>query len=94
MFIDLQCVGRTYSGSNPDQPRGIMCIIVKLMCIIVLEQCIRLLSILYARLPVDSVERAFFIDTNQSFLGEWVKTENSSCWLHIPIFRVPTPCHN
>jgi hypothetical protein len=90
MFIDLQCVGRTYSGRNPGQPRAIMCIIVKLMRIIVLEQCIRLLSILYARLPVDAVELAFFIDTNQSFLGEWVK----NCWLHIPIFRVPTPCHN
>ncbi len=57
------------------------------MCTIVLELCIRLLSLLYVRLPVDEVEQAFFIDTNQSFLDDWAK---NYC-LHIPIFRVPTP---
>ena len=76
MFIDLQCVGRAYSDRNAGQPgpREIMRIIVKIMRIIVLEQCIRLpLSLLYACHPVDAVELAFFIDTNQSFLGEWVR---------------------
>ena len=73
MFIDLQCVGRTYSDRNAGQPREIMRKIVKIMRIIVLEQCIRLLSLLYACHPVDAVELAFFIDTNQSFLGEWVR---------------------
>ena len=87
MFIDLQRVGRTYSDSNAGQPREIMRIIVKIMRIIVLEQCIRLISLLYARLPVDAVEWAFFIDTKQSFLHDWVK----NCCLHIPIFRVLTP---
>jgi hypothetical protein len=62
-------VHRTYlQDRNPGQPRKIMRIIVKIMRIIVLEHSIRLLSILYARLPVDAVEQAFFIDTNQSFL--------------------------
>jgi hypothetical protein len=56
----------------------------------VLEHCIRLLSILYARLPVDAVELAFFIDTNYSFLGEWL----NNCCLHIRFLWVPTPCHN
>ena len=60
------------------------------MRIIVPERSIRQLSILSARLPVDAVEQAFFFDTNQSFLHDWVK----NCCLHIPIFRVPTPCHN
>jgi hypothetical protein len=60
------------------------------MRIIVLEHCIRLLSLLYARLPVDAVERALFINTYQSFLSEWVK----NCCLHIPIFQVHLPCHN
>ena len=68
--MDRQCVERAYSDGNSGQPRKIMCIIVKIMRIIVLEHCIRLLSILYARLPVDTVEQAFFIDTTRSFLGE------------------------
>ena len=41
-------------------------------------------------LPVDAVEQAFFFDTNQPFFHDWVK----NCCLHIPIFRVPTSCHN
>ena len=87
MFIDLQCVGSTNSDCNAGQPREIMRIIVKKMHIIVLEQCIRLLSLLYAHLPVDAVAQTFIIDTNQSILGEW----GGNRWLHIPIFRVLTP---
>jgi len=60
------------------------------MRIIVQESSIRLLSILYARLPVDVDEQAFFMDTYQSFLCAWVKY----CCLHSPIIRVLTPCHN
>ena len=65
MFIDLQCVGRSQAkrDSNTGQPREIMRIIEKIMHIIGLEQCIRLLYLLYARLPVDAVARAFIIDT-------------------------------
>jgi hypothetical protein len=37
------------------------------------------------RLPVDAVEQTFFIDTNESFLHDWVK--NCQCCLHTPIFR-------
>ena len=62
MYIHRQCVGRTYSDGNPGPPRKIMCIIVQIMRIIVLEFSIRLLSIHYARVPVDTVELAFFID--------------------------------
>ena len=67
-----------------------MRIIVKIMRIIVLEHCFRLLSILYVAFPVDAVELAFLIDTNQPFLGEWVK----NCCMHITIFWVLTLCHN
>ena len=70
--------------------RKIMCIIVKIMRIIVLEHCRRLLSILYTHLPAVAVERASFIDTNQSFLGVWVK----NCCLHVPIFRVQKVARN
>ena len=87
MFIDLQCVERTNSEHNAGQPREIMHIIVKIMRIIVLELCIRLFSLLYVRLPVDAIARAFMIDTNQSIISVWV--ENG--WLHIPSFRVLTP---
>ena len=64
MFIDLQCVGRSKRDRKPGQPREIMRIIEKIMQIIGLEQCIRLLYLLYERLPVDAVARAFIIDTN------------------------------
>jgi hypothetical protein len=37
----------------------------------------------FARLPVDVVKWAFFIDTNRSFLCSWIK---NSC-LHFPIFQ-------
>ena len=67
------------------QQRQIMCIVEEIMRIIVLERSIRQLSILSACLPVDEDVQAFFIDTNQSSLHEWVK----NCY--IPIFRVPTP---
>jgi hypothetical protein len=43
------------------------------MRIIVQELSIRQLSIVYARLPVDPGELAFFMDTYQSFLCAWVK---------------------
>ncbi len=49
--------------------------------IIVQERSFRQLSILSARLPVDADEQVFFIDTNQSFLHDWVK----SFFLHIPM---------
>ncbi len=87
MFIDLQCVELTNSEHNAGQPREIMRIIVKIMRIIVLEQCIRLLFLLYERLPVDAVVLAFIIDTNQSILLVWV----GNGWLHIPTFGVLTP---
>ena len=70
------------------------------MRIIVPERSIRQLSILSARLPVDAVEQAFFFDTNdsESFLRvrvhDWLKNCCQPECLHIPIFRVPTPCHN
>jgi hypothetical protein len=51
------------------------------------ERSIRQLSILSVRLPVDADEQAFFIDTNQSFLHDWVM---KICF-YIPILRVPTP---
>jgi hypothetical protein len=54
------------------------------------ERSIRQLSLLSARHPVDADEQAFFIDTYQSFLRDWVK----NCYLHIPIFRVPMPGSN
>jgi hypothetical protein len=46
----------------------LMSIIVKRMHIIVHKCSIRRLSLLYARLPVDPGEGAFFTDTYQSFL--------------------------
>ncbi len=49
-----------------------MRMIENIMRIIVLERSIRQLSILSARLPVDANVQAFFIDTNQSFLHDWV----------------------
>jgi hypothetical protein len=57
------------------------------MRIIVQERSIRQLSILSVRLPVDADAQVFFIDTNQSFLHDWV----NNCYLHVPIFRVLTP---
>jgi hypothetical protein len=57
------------------------------MRIIVQERFIRQLSLLSVRLPVDADVQASFIDTNQSFLHDWIK---KSC-VHIPIFRMPTP---
>ena len=87
MFIDLQCVGRTNSDCNADQAREIMRIMAKIMRIIALELCIRLFSLLYVRLPVDAIARAFMIDTNQSIISVWV----GNGWLHIPMFRVLTP---
>ncbi len=53
-----------------------------MMRIIVQERSIRQLSILSASLPVDADTQAFFIDTNRSFLRDWVKNH---C-LHILIF--------
>ncbi len=53
------------------------------MRVIVQERSIRQISILSAHLPVDADGQAFFIDTNKSFLHDWVK---NFC-LHIPIFR-------
>jgi hypothetical protein len=51
------------------------------------ERSIRQLSILFARLPVDAGAQAFFIDTKQSFLRDWIK----NCCLPIPIFGVLMP---
>ncbi len=73
MFIETQCIGRTYRGRNPVQPSQIMRIIEKIMRIMVQERSIRQFSIVSARLPVDADEQAFFIDANQSFLRDWVK---------------------
>ncbi len=42
------------------------------MRIIVQERSIRQVSILSVRLPVDADAQTFFIDTNQSFLHDWV----------------------
>ncbi len=61
-----------------------MRIIEKIMRTIVQERSIKQLSILSARYPVDADEQAFFIDTNQSFLRDWIK----KCYLQIPIFQV------
>jgi hypothetical protein len=60
------------------------------MRIIGQERCIRQLSILSARLLVDADAQAFFMDTNQSFLNDWVK----NCCLHIPIFGVQMLSNN
>jgi hypothetical protein len=45
------------------------------------------IPILSVRLPVDADPQAFFVDTNQPFLHDWIK----NCCLHIPIFGMPTP---
>jgi hypothetical protein len=85
--IETHREGRTYSAHNPVQPRQIMRIIEKIMRIIVQEHSIRQLSTLSVRLPVDADEKAFFFNTNRSFLHDWFE----NCCLHIPIFRVQTP---
>ena len=85
--IETQCIGRNYRGRNPTQPRQILRKIEKIRCIIVPERSIRQLSLRSARLPVDSDVQAFFINTNQLFLHEWVKY---SC-LYLRIFSVQTP---
>ena len=70
MFIDLQCLERTNSEHNAGQPREIMRIIVKIMRIIVLEQCVRLLSLLYERLPVDAVALAFINKSSSTLISQ------------------------
>ncbi len=54
LYMDLQCVGRTFSNRNPIQPRKIMCIVVKINRSAIVQRCpIRLL---------DPGELAFFMD--------------------------------
>ena len=90
VYIEMQCLARTYSDRNHGQPRQIMRIIEKIMRIIVQEHSLRQLSILYVCLPVNADELAFFIDTVKSFLHAWVK----NCCLPLAIFQMPASYHN
>jgi hypothetical protein len=89
-LIDLQCVGRINSNSHSGQPRKIMCIIEQIMRIIAMGRNIRLLCILFTRLPVDARQRALCMGAYNPFRVPPV----NNFGLHSPIFQVPSPCHN